>query len=319
MSAAAELARRSRLALRLPAQSPGLRPRTVHNRRRPVPVVDAVQDEEPAAPTTATDGVVRRMLSAVDPSQLRADALAAARRMLGAVDPSQLRADALAAARRMLSAVDPSQLRADALATARRMSAASLPMLRRFVTLALVAVAMMAPLAMIGATALRSAVHTVTQDPQAGMQATWAAAAVRNDVAAPEPVGLRVHVQKQAFLHAGGERQFRLAVDGDSGYDGSGDATNGSPLLLVDLAIHQDRSGEGAVTVTPTQLVVSRSELRLTPIWIQVAAAASCGSDLGELHVRVRDLATDGSHATTTITLPPVDCRAEPLVLGERR
>jgi hypothetical protein len=134
-----------------------------------------------------------------------------------------------------------------------------------------------------------------------------------------DPEGLRVHVQKQAFLQAGGERQFRLAVDGNNDLDRSRDATAVSPLLLVELAIHPPRSGEGSVSVTPTQLVVTRSELRSTPIWIQVAAEVPCGSHLGELHVHVRELAAERSRAATIVTLPPVDCRAAPPAVGERR
>lgn len=101
--------------------------------------------------------------------------------------------------------------------------------------------------------------------------------------------------------------------------DRSPGATAVSPLLLVELPIHPERSGEGSVSVTPTQLVVTRSELNWTPIWIQVAAEVPCGSHLGELQVHVRELGNGGSRAATIVALPPVDCRAAPPAVGERR
>lgn len=222
-------------------------------------------------------------------------------------------------AHRVFDVLDRSELPADALAATRRMWTATVPVLRRLVVLSLVAVCGMAPLTLIGATALRSAAHAMTSDPQTGVQAAWAAEAARkNAPAQSQPEGLRVHVQTQDTLLAGGERQFRLAVDGGS-FDAPSDSVAGSPVLLVELSIHPERSGEGFVSVTPTELAVTRNKLHLTPIRIHVAAGVACGSNLGELQVRVRELSPQGVPATTTVALPPVDCRAAPPAIGEPR
>lgn len=229
-----------------------------------------------------------------------------------------------AADRRMPEDTERRSRYADAIDGARRVGVLAMPPLRRFALLALVAVCMMSVIAGFGVTRMSSALDTgterITPAPGHYALASLAATEVRTQEAAMADVApLRVHVQTQETLLAGGERQFRLALDNDLALGTVRRAGFSEPMLHVDLSILPSRPGSSSVSVTPAQLVVPRSKLHLASVRIEVAPGVSCASDLGELQVRVREQSSAGLRGVAVVALPPVDCGARPPEIREDR
>lgn len=119
-----------------------------------------------------------------------------------------------------------------------------------------------------------------------------------------DEAALRVHLLLPASLRPGGTRQLILQLSGSALLDMDNDD-------LIEVTFTVDEPGAG-VWVRPEHHILPRGSLQRTRFEIGLHADVSCDSELGDLHVAVRDLAEDGAVGDTTVAMPPVNCTDPP-------
>jgi hypothetical protein len=186
----------------------------------------------------------------------------------------------------------------------------------RFTLLAVVAVGAGVLAVTAGGVAARPVLADVLTSLSQDVDASVVTASVQGRSSAPETPELVAWVQSQTSLLPGDSRQIRVLVADGPGMRGSDSFTDDVQILTVELEVRQPPSARGTVSVTPSELTVDRAALARTRIDLELADGVACGADLGELRVRVRDVARDGAMVEVVAPLPPVDCREPPLRIG---
>ncbi len=113
---------------------------------------------------------------------------------------------------------------------------------------------------------------------------------------------LGIHATLPSSLRPGGTRQFRVQV-------ASHPQVPDDALLEVRLGVDGGSSG---VRLQPERLLVRRSDLRWQRLHLSLASTVDCDAELGELEIRVREIAHGGLSGERRVPLPAVDCRERP-------
>lgn len=178
--------------------------------------------------------------------------------------------------------------------------------LGRFFALVAGAVVLVAGLALPSGLAVQSALAGVPTLPDAGVSPSVQAATVRSAVVVPAAEAFQVHVQTPTSLLAGGSRQFRIVT---MDVRTTGAAPGEANLVRVDIELQPSQTATGLVSVAPSRVVTPAGNLGYVEFRLELADGAPCGSELGDMLVRVVD--AGGARGETLVALPPVDCRPD--------
>ncbi len=118
-----------------------------------------------------------------------------------------------------------------------------------------------------------------------------------------------VRVQLPTSVQPGTSRQVRIGIQDRPVRAGMVEGVASSEqMFAIELDIVPADGTHGMAWVSPTRVLVDRRSVPWTRFEVTLRRDVPCGSDLGELRVRVRDLSEGTPPGEALVDLPPVRC-----------